>query len=174
MPTKPRWWKHIPEIVGQLELAEVPVLDRAGIERLFRLGRRQAIYLMQRLGGYRTGNAVLIDRERLIEVLNEIASDPDYSYEERRRERVGEALDKAASQYAATQVRIPIPRDGFRRRVPDLPEDIQLQPGLLEVRFNGAEDLMKKLFELATAAANDFDRFVERVEPAAGGMITLS
>ena len=51
MPAKPLWLLHVPEIVSQLESFNVPVLDRAMIERLFGLGRRRAIELLHRFGG---------------------------------------------------------------------------------------------------------------------------
>jgi hypothetical protein len=40
MPAKTLWLLHIPEIVSQLETFDVPVVDRAIIERLFGLRRR--------------------------------------------------------------------------------------------------------------------------------------
>ena len=55
MPAKPAWLLKIPEIVTMLESFGVPVVDRAIIERLFGLRRRQAIELLHRLGGYQTG-----------------------------------------------------------------------------------------------------------------------
>jgi hypothetical protein len=43
MPAKACWLLHVPEIIEQLELFKVPVVDRAIIEVVFALGRRQAI-----------------------------------------------------------------------------------------------------------------------------------
>ena len=39
MPAKSLWLLHIPEIASQLETFDVPVVDRAIIERLFGLRR---------------------------------------------------------------------------------------------------------------------------------------
>ena len=44
---------------------EPPVVDRGACEKLFGVGRRQAIELMHGFGGYRSGNAVLLDRAAL-------------------------------------------------------------------------------------------------------------
>ena len=41
MPAKTLWLLHIPEIVSHLETFDVPVVDRAIIERLFGLRRRR-------------------------------------------------------------------------------------------------------------------------------------
>ena len=67
MPARPSWLLHIPEILEQLELFKVPVVDRAIIEMVFGLGRRQAIELLHRFGGYQAGRTFLIDRRLLIE-----------------------------------------------------------------------------------------------------------
>ena len=55
MPAKAQWLLQIPEIVSLLETFEVPVVDRAIIERLFGLRRRRAIELLHRFGGYQAG-----------------------------------------------------------------------------------------------------------------------
>jgi hypothetical protein len=55
MPAKALWLLQIPEIVALLETFDVPVVDRAVIERLFGLRRRRAIELLHRFGGYQAG-----------------------------------------------------------------------------------------------------------------------
>ena len=55
---------------------------------------------------------------------------------------------------------------GLKRRQATLPPDVDLQPGQLRVEFDGVEDLLSKLFELAHSAANDFVRFRNAVESA--------
>ena len=44
-----------PEIVSLLETFDVPVVDRAIVERMSGLGRRQAIELLHRLGSANRG-----------------------------------------------------------------------------------------------------------------------
>jgi len=63
MPAKALWLLQIPEIVSLLETFDVPVVDRAIIERLFGLRRRQAIELLHRFGGYQAGRTFLVDRQ---------------------------------------------------------------------------------------------------------------
>lgn len=62
MPAKALWLLHVPGIVSQLETFDVPVVDRAIVEHLFGLQRRQAIELLHRFGGYRAGWTFLVDR----------------------------------------------------------------------------------------------------------------
>ena len=42
MPVKPQWWQHIPAIRSMLADMRLPVIDRAAVESLFGLRRRQA------------------------------------------------------------------------------------------------------------------------------------
>jgi hypothetical protein len=52
MPAKPAWLLQVPEIVAELRALDVPVLDRAAIQRLFKFQRRRAILFMHEQGGY--------------------------------------------------------------------------------------------------------------------------
>jgi hypothetical protein len=85
MPAKPLWLLHIPEIVSQLEAFDVPVVDRAIIERVFGLRRRQAIALLHRFGGYQAGRTFLVDRRLLIEHLRHLADGEEFQRECRRQ-----------------------------------------------------------------------------------------
>jgi hypothetical protein len=67
MPAKTLWLLHIPEIVSQLENVRRAAVNRAIIERLFGLRRRQAVELLHRSGGRRTGRTLLVDRRLPIE-----------------------------------------------------------------------------------------------------------
>ena len=53
-----------------------------------------------------------------------------------------------------------------------LPAGVSVEPGRIEVRFNGAKDAVGRLFALAQALTNDYERFealVEGENPASGG-----
>jgi hypothetical protein len=159
MPAKPFWFLRVSEITSELRQLTVPVVDRAIVEELFRLKRRQAIELMHRFGGYQAGRTFLIDRAHLIQRLQELASGAEFEFEVCRRERLGEYLEDMRRQRRAIQVRFPVAREAFSRKVRDLPDGVLLRPGRLEVDFKGTEDLLTKLFDLAQAASNDFERF---------------
>jgi hypothetical protein len=167
MPAKALWLLHIPEIVSQLETFDVPVVDRAIIERLFGLRRRQAIELLHRFGGYQTGRTFLVDRRLLIECLRRLADGEEFRRESRRKERLEHAVDRLRRDQTAARVKIPVPPDVFRRKLADLSPGVALEAGHLHIAFSGTEDLLSKLFELSQAAGNDFDRFREAAEPAA-------
>jgi hypothetical protein len=165
MPAKAAWLLKIPEIIRMLEAFNVPVVDRAIIERLFGLRRRQAIELLHRFGGFESGKTFLVDRHVLIENLRRLAAGEEFEREIRRRDRLDHAVDEMRRYQAAARVIIPVPPDVFSRKMADLPAGVALTPGQLQVAFAGTEDLLAKLFELAQAASNDYDRFCAVAEP---------
>ena len=166
MPAKALWLLQIPEIVSLLETFDVPVVDRAIIERLFGLRRRRAIELLHRFGGYQAGRTFLVDRRLLIEHLRRLAGGEEFQRESRRKERLGDTVDQLRRQQTAARVKIPVRPDGFSRKLADLLPGVALGAGHLHIAFSGTEDLLSKLFELSQAASNDFDRFRAAAEPA--------
>jgi hypothetical protein len=166
MAAKAAWLLKIPEIVSQLDTFSVPVVDRAIIERLFGLRRRQAIELLHRFGGYQAGRTFLVERCLLIEQLRRLADGEEFQQESRRKERLDHAVDQLRRDHTAARVRIPIQPDVFNRKLGDLSPGVVLEAGHLHIAFSGTEDLLTKLFELSQAARNDFDRFRAVAEPA--------
>jgi len=157
-----------------LEDARLPVIDRASVERLFGLERRQAIDLMHRFSGYQAGRTFLIGREQLIEALDAIAASGDYQQEAARRDRLVASVDAARRTRQTEAVRIPVAREVFDTRLKSLGPGVELRAGQLAIQFAGPEDLLRKLFALAQAVANDYAAFEEAATGAgpAGGSQT--
>jgi hypothetical protein len=162
MPAKAQWLLQIPEIVSLLETFDVPVVDRAIIERLFGLRRRRAIDLLHRFGGFQAGRTCRL----LIEHLRRLAEGEVFQRERRRKERLDATVDQLRRQQTATRVKIPVRPDGLSRNLADLLPGVALEAGHLHIAFSGTEDLLSKLFELSQAANNDFDRFRAAAEVA--------
>ena len=159
MPAKSSWLLNIPAIRSMLAEVTLPVIDRAVIQSVFGLGRRQAIELMHRFGGYQAGRTFLIERTRLIAELDKIAAGGEYQQEEARHEKLTAAVAKFQRTRRAQEVRIDVSPEVFDTRMSMLPNAVHLEPGKLEVEFSSCEDLLTKLFTLAQAAVNDFDGF---------------
>ena len=51
----------------------------------------------------------------------------------------------------------------------NLPEGVSVSRGRIEVRFDGAEDALERLYALAQALGNDYERFEVLVGRGAGG-----
>ena len=155
MPAKAMWLLHVPEIIAMLEAFDVPVVDRAAIERLFGLRRRRAIQLLDSFGGYRAGRTFLVDRRVLIEQLRRLTEGEEFQFASRRKERLDQAVDQLRRQRVAEQVRIPVKPDMLGQTMAGLPEEIMLQPGHLHIEFRGTVDLLTKLYQISVAASNN-------------------
>ncbi len=162
MPAKAQWLLRVPEILAELSALDVPIVDRAVCERLFRLRRRRAIDLIRFFGGYQSGRTFLLDRPKLIAQLEQIRDSPDFKMEWRRKERLAERLDAMRRLQAGTRVAIAVEPEVLRQRLPDLPEGVGLSPGELYIQFRSSEELLTKLFALAQAIANDYEAFEKR------------
>lgn len=164
MPAKSRWLLQIPTILETLSTLDEPVLDRAACQRLFGVGRRRAIVVMQRFGGYQAGNAILLDRAELIRKLKEIGSSPEVEIEQARKRKLSESLNAIHRHRTAARIPIPVPADVHERHVEDLPIGVRLEHGHLSIEFEGAVQLLSKLYELSQAAVNDFEAFCAAAE----------
>lgn len=162
MPAKAQWLLRVPEILEELSALDVPVVDRAVCERLFRVRRRRAIDLMRSFGGYQAGRTFLVDRPKLVALLEQIRDSPDYNLEWQRKDRLADRLEAIRRLRAGARVAVPVKAEVLTRRLPDLPEGVGLSPGELRVKFDSPEELLGKLFALAQAIANDYEAFEKR------------
>ena|SRR5579883_654339 len=165
MPSKKTWLLRLPAIRQQLSEMKVPVVDRTVFERLFGVRRRRAIQLLHYFNGYQSARTFLIDRLSLLEQLAPLEASADFAIEQRRRERLAESLERLRRARAGARVVIPVrpvKPVGF-----ELPAGVQLETGKLCVSFDGAQDLLAKLYAVAQAAAADFEFFRDAAEGAA-------
>src|ERR1700683_1048060 len=108
MPAKAQWLLRVPEILAELTALDVPVVDRAVCERLFRLRRRRAIDLIRFFGGSQAGRTFLVDLPKLVAQLKMIRDSPDFKMEWQRKERLAEQLDAIRRLKPGTRVAIAI------------------------------------------------------------------
>ena len=95
MPAKAEWLLRVPEILVALRVLDVPVVDRAAIQRLFGFQRRRAIQFMHELDGYQAGHSFLVDRLRLIAQLEVLQNGDAFHQENRRRTNLEETAEHA-------------------------------------------------------------------------------
>ena len=74
MPAQPAWFHRLAEILGALRSMTSTHLDRAAVEKLFRVRQRRARQIMAGLEGLRVGNAAAVSREALIARLERTAA----------------------------------------------------------------------------------------------------
>jgi hypothetical protein len=159
MPAKPEWLLRLPDIRAELEHLDVPVVDRAGIERIFGLKRRRAIELLHQFGGYQAGRTFLLDRARLLEALKSLESRVDYTAEKRRRERLRDVVEASREHLILTRVQIPVRAAAVRPSLDRLAPGVLLLPGILSIEFRHPIELLEKLYGLAQALTHDFEKF---------------
>ena len=161
MPKLPLWYRRVPKILRQLQSPGVPpLLDRPAVEELFAVRRRQAIRLLGAANGYQIGKTFVVDRQALIEYLEGVEKSGVAPEARARKQRVALAINEVANHLEAQRVQIQTSPDALRRRPAELPAAIDLvAPGKLQISFQGAEDLLAQIVELAAAAANDFPAF---------------
>jgi len=169
MPAKPAWFHKVNEILESLETIEAPLLDRRAIQTLFGVQRRRAQQMMQTWSGFRLGTSFLIDRQGLIENLHELAKHDDVLHEIRRKTRIEEELARTSAILKGRRVRFHVSNDAPSPTIEGLPHTITMDSGELRIQFFGTEDLLRQLFELSQAIANDYAGFQERTECARRG-----
>ena len=156
MPRKTEWTTRLEPALEQLRTVPSPWVDRAALARLLAVSPRQALRIMHRLGAGAAGEALLISRDDLIARLEALRVDPGVHFEAGRRERVWAELEQARRRAAGAGIRLTA---GSPLAAASLPEGVRVTPGLVEIRFQTAEELLSRLFELAHLAAGDVEAF---------------
>ena len=151
MPRKPEWLQNVTGAIEQLQSFPAPVIDRRTLEKLLQVRRREAIRLMHRFGGYQASRTFLLDRQVLLKQLQAIEGGETYQAEKKRIQRLQSSLKPRKAITASPDV--------WERRLAELPAGTRFRPGILEIEFQNAEQLLERLFELAQAIHNDYDTF---------------
>ncbi len=170
MPPKPRWLLAIPDAISQLEALERPLLTRRDIEQLFGVSKARAATLMQTFGAELTGNQRTLLRTKLLKQLRKHRGRAGFRHEEERRERLVAELRKAR----LTGIRVTVPAETLSGKLANLPDGVSVGRDRIEVRFDGAKDAVRRLYSLAQALVNDYERFEALVgagEEVGGGEV---
>ena len=155
MPATPRWLLAIPDAIRQLEALDRDLLTRRDLERLFGVSRARAATLMQTFGAEMTGYQRTLPRTKLLRQLRRHRTRAAFRGEATRRERVVTAIRQAR----LTGIRVAVPVEALEGRLASLPEGVHVARDRIEVRFSGAQEAVARLFALAQALTNDYDRF---------------
>ena len=146
MPAKPRWLLAIPDAISQLVAIDRTLLTRRDIEQLFGVSRARAATLMQTFGAELTGN--------------QHRGCAAFRGEEERRTRLVAELRKAR----LTGIRVKLPVETLGAKLASLPKGVTVERDRIEVRFDGAKNAVERLYALAHALVNDYERFEELVD----------
>ena len=161
MPRPVKWSRDIHTIHERASRSKVETWSRPDLEHLFGIGPSSAQSLMKAIGGVQTvGGTHFIDRAALVNFLDEMIAAP--SVEEGLRVRLG----KAEPPPRPKPLRVTLPADLRNAMLPDLPANITLEPGRLEIRADTAVAMLENLLALAMIMQNDLYRFQAAIEPA--------
>jgi hypothetical protein len=155
MPATPRWLLAIPDAIRQLETLDRELLTRRDLEHLFGVSKARAAILMREFGADRTGNVRTLPRTQLLRRLRARKKGSAFTAEVNRRDHLVTTLRQAR----IAGIRVPIPVDTLSLRLAGLPDGVTVERGRIEVTFAGAREAVTRLFALAKALTNDYDRF---------------
>ena len=122
---------------------------RRDIERLFGVGKVRAAALMKTFGAKLVGNQRTLPRTRLLQQLKKHRGRAAFRVEEERRARLVAEFQQAR----LTGVRFKVPAETMSAKLANLPDGVSVERGRIEVRFDGAEDALARLYTLAQALA---------------------
>ena len=162
-----KWSRDLHLLRERATRSRTETWSRQDIEALFGIGRASAQSLMKAIGEVQAvGGAHFVERPALVGFLDAMLAAP--SVEEALRQRLLEA--EAPPKPKA--LRVSLPEDLRRARLPDLPANISLAPGRIEITADTAVGMLESLVALAMVMQNDLDRFREAIEPPIAPSIT--
>ena len=162
MPRPVKWSRDLHPIRERATHSRTETWSRKDIERLFDVGRATAQTLMKAIGEVQSvGGAHFVERSSLLAFLDEMIVAP--SVEEAFRQR---ALEAEAPPAPKT-LKISLPQDLRNVMMRDLPENIRLSAGRLEITAPSAIAMLESLALLAQAMQNDLEQVRSVLEPPA-------
>jgi hypothetical protein len=145
-----KWSRDLHPIRERAAHSRTETWARKDIERLFDIGRASAQGLMKAIGEVQAvGGAHFVERSSLLSFLDEMVKAD--SVEEAMRKR----LLEAEAPPAPKPLRISLPSDLRNVMLRDLPGNIQLATGRLEIRAPDCVAMLESLALLAQALQND-------------------
>ena len=157
-----KWSRDLHPIRERAARSRTETWSRVEIEQLFGVGRASAQSLMRAIGQVEVvGGAHFVERPALVGFLDEMIAAP--SLEEALRTRMAGAEPPPKPK----TLRVSLPADLRRAMLPDLPANVVLSPGRIEINAATAVAMLESLFALAMVMQNDLDRFQQAIEPPA-------
>jgi hypothetical protein len=155
-----KWSRDLHRIRERATHARTETWSRTDLERLFEVSRATAQSLMKAVGEVQTvGAAHFVDRASLLSFLEDMIAAP--VMEERFRMR----LQEADAPSTPRTLRVSLPADLRQVTLRDLPLNISLTPGRLEITADTAVAMLESLALLATAMQNDLASVQVILEP---------
>jgi hypothetical protein len=167
MAAKPVWYGHLDQIVAELQALPCPWITRGTVEFLLGVGPRRAQKIMAPCAVERVGTSMVADRELLIGHLRALAGGNVVHYESERRRKLARTIEGLRRNWLERpKLLVEAPASMVNQQFEDLPDGVDLAPGLITVRFRDPAEALQKLLALAMAAGRNLDAFEARVATA--------
>ena len=153
-----KWARDLHPLRERAARSRTETWSRQDLENLFSVGRATAQTLMKAIGEVQSvAGAHFVDRPALLAFLDQMIKAP--SVENAMRDRLARA-----EPVRPKALRISLPADLRHAMLPDLPANITLKPGRLEIQAETAEAMLESLVALAMVMTNDLERFRATIE----------
>ena len=155
-----KWSRELHSIRERAAHARTETWGRVDIEELFGVGRATAQTLMKAIGEVQpVGGAHFVERSSLLGFLDAMIVAPDF--DQAFRDRVREADAPPSPK----PLRVALPADLRSVLLRDLPSNITLSPGRLEIVADSTVVMLESLALLAQAMQNNLDQFQAVLDP---------
>jgi hypothetical protein len=153
-----KWSRDLHLLRDSARNSRTETWSRQDIERLFAIGRASAQSLMKAIGEVQTvGAAHFVDRHSLMSFLDDMISAE--SVEQAMRDRL--ALAEPPPKRKLLRTSLP---GGLRQAMlPDLPPNVTLSPGRIEITGASATTMVEALISLAMVMQNDLARWEQAI-----------
>ncbi len=154
-----KWARDLHLLRGRAARSRVETWSRQDLEQLFGVGRATSQTLMKAIGEVQSvGGAHFVDRPSLLAFLDSMIKAPSVDEAMRARLATAEPVPRPKA------LKVSLPADLRNAMLPDLPANITLEPGRLEIRAENAVGMLESLLALAMVMRNDLDRFQDLLE----------
>lgn len=155
-----KWTRDVYPIRDRAAHSRTETWSRTDIEDLFGIRRASAQILMKAIGNVQSvGGAHFVDRICLLNFLEGIITADSVDEALRLKVMAAEPVPRSKT------LRTSLPSGLRKATLPDLPKNVTLAAGRIEILADTAVGMVEALSALAVVMQNDLDRWCEVIEP---------
>ncbi|RZU29056.1 hypothetical protein [Edaphobacter modestus] len=160
MPRKIKWRHDIHTILSTVRNSKIETWTRANVEWAFCVSRGSAQTIVKAVGDVQDlGGKHVVSRSSLLAYLEAMINADDLHLAHKTRLDTYEPVPKVKG------LQIKVPDDLRTIMVRDLPPEVTLEPGRIEILGANSEMLVERLLLLAMALQNDLETAAQRMDP---------
>jgi hypothetical protein len=154
-------WRHrLPEIKQRIQNSVTETWSRKDVESVFEIKRAAAQLLIKAVGEIQNiGGTHLVDRASLLRFLESLEQSDNLETARRERILLSEPVPRPRHH------KLTLPEDLRSVMVRDLPQEIVLSEGRLEITGRDSMEVLERLLLLSRALQNDLDTVLEALNP---------